>query len=52
MTTTVSPRRYSVVDRRTGQVVKTFAKLIPAHHCAQQLDLAHGAVRYAVRTTS
>ena len=43
-------RRYTVIDRRTGLVVKTFAKLIPAHHCAQKMDLEHGSARYSVRT--
>ena len=45
-------RRYAVIDRRTGTVVKTFAKLIPAHHYAQQLDLEHGSTRYSVRTVA
>lgn len=45
-------RRFSVIDRRTGEVVKTFAKMIHAHHTAQHMDLAHGAARYSLRTVS
>lgn len=48
-TATTTARRYSVIDRRTGQVIKTYASFVAAHHCAQQLDLDHGSARYCVR---
>ena len=48
MLTPAATRRFAVIDRRTGEVVKTFSGLIPAHHLAQKLDLSHGAVRFAV----
>ena len=40
---------YSVIDRQTGQVVKTYTNRATAYRRADKLDLAYGAVRYVVQ---
>ena len=41
--------KYHVIDTQTGDIMGTYASRVIASRKADKLDLAYGAIRYAVR---